>query len=131
MRGWLGAGPVNRGEVERMESPVLTTSIALFLPAQQMLDAGLAEEPVFRGILWGLLRKRGVKEVWIWLLQGMLFWVAHLYYLGKLPLSFWVIVPPGGLLYGLLAWRSRSIATSMPGHGFYNGVGQIVAFYRF
>jgi len=56
--------------------------------------------------------------------------MAHLYYLGKYPLSFWVIVPLSGLLFGLLAWGSRSIATSMLGHGLVNGVGQMVAFYR-
>jgi hypothetical protein len=131
--GMFGAfiGHVVRAQVGHSGSQMLTRNIAIFLPLQQMIHAGLPEEPVFRGILWGLLRRAGVKEVRIWLFQGMLFWVAHLYYLDKFPLSFWVVVPLSGLLFGLLAWGSRSITTSMFAHGMVNGVGQIVAFYRF
>lgn len=120
----------------RMQNPYratrrLTTALVAFGPLQQMLHAGMAEEPLFRGFLWGALRRARWKEVWIWLLQAALFWISHIYYLGNVPFSFWVLVPAGGLLFGLVAWRSRSIAASMLAHGFANGVGQMVAFYRF
>jgi membrane protease YdiL (CAAX protease family) len=49
--------------------------------------------------------------------------------LGRSPISFWVIVPLGGLVFGALAWRSRSVAVSMIAHGLLNGVLQMVVFY--
>lgn len=108
----------------------ITLELLVFLPIQQMLYAGLAEEPFFRGFLWGSLRKTGLKDVWIWLIQAGLFWLGHFYALTNgAPWSFWLIVPVGGLILGLLAWRSRSIATSMLAHGLANGLGQIVGFY--
>ncbi len=107
----------------------LTPKIVLLLPLQQMMFAGINEEPLFRGFLWGALRRAGRRETWIWVTQAGLFWLSHLYYWDRAPLSFWVIVPLGGLVLGWLAWRSRSIATSMIAHGLTNGVGQMIAFY--
>ncbi len=108
----------------------VTLELLVFLPLQQMLYAGIFEEPFFRGFLWGSLCKLGLKGVWIWLIQAGLFWLGHTYYLVNGPAwSFWFIVPVGGLVFGLLAWRSRSIAVSMVAHGLANGIGQIVGFY--
>jgi membrane protease YdiL (CAAX protease family) len=109
----------------------LTPSLMFFLPTQQLVYAGVTEEPFFRGFLWGALRRSGWKDLWILLFQTVLFMIGHIYYFGNLPMSFWVIVPFAGLVTGLLAWRSRSIATSMAGHGFFNAVGQMVVFCRF
>ena len=106
----------------------LPAKILFFLPIQQMFMAGIAEEPFFRGFLWGLLRKAGLKEIWIWLIQAGLFWLGHLYYLAKRPWSFWLLIP-GGLVLGWLAWRSRSIATSMIAHGLTNSFAQITINY--
>ncbi|HVN56460.1 MAG TPA: CPBP family intramembrane glutamic endopeptidase [Anaerolineaceae bacterium] len=90
--------------------------------------AAVSEEPLFRGILWGYLRHAGWKNLWIWLVQAGLFALSHLYYLSDRPFFFWVSVPLGGLVLGLLAWRSRSIATSMAAHGFVNGLGWTFAY---
>ena len=95
----------------------------------QWLKQRIAEEPFFRGFLWGALRRAGWEDVWIWAFQAALFWLAHIYWLGRSPVSFWV-VPLGGLVFGILAWRSRSIAVSMVAHGLVNGVMQMVLFYR-
>jgi hypothetical protein len=89
--------------------------------------AAISEEPVFRGFLWGYLRKSGWRELWIWLFQAGLFSLAHLYYFNTAPLSFWFIVPLGALVLGWLAWRSRSIATSMVAHGVMNGLTRYFA----
>jgi membrane protease YdiL (CAAX protease family) len=128
----LGAffGILVRLQMEQVRGHRLTPVLLIFLPVQQVIYAGIAEEPLFRGFLWGALRRAGWKEIWIWLLQGGLFWLAHLYYLGQAPLSFWVIVPVAGLVLGLLVWRSRSVGASMVAHGFGNGVGQIIAYYH-
>ncbi len=94
----------------------------------QLGYAAVAEEPLFRGFLWGYLRKTGWRDVWIWLFQAGLFWLGHIYYLGKSPISFWLLAPTGGLVLGALAWRSRSIATSMAAHAVMNGLTAYLAY---
>lgn len=93
--------------------------------------AGVIEEPLFRGFLWGLLKQAKVREVWIWLLQTALFMVAHLYYLfsREYAVYFWIMVPVGGLVLGWLAWRSRSIATSVMAHGVGNATGLVFGYF--
>jgi len=117
-------------------SSVLVSSLAsgLAMVPYQIGYAAVSEEPVFRGFLWGTLRKSGWRDGWIWLFQAGLFLLAHLYYINTMPISFWIIVPVGGLVLGWLAWRSRSIATSMAAHGVMNGLahtmGYLVAILR-
>jgi membrane protease YdiL (CAAX protease family) len=103
-----------------------TPELLILLPLQQMFTAALAEEPFFRGFLWGSLRKVGIKDVWCWLIQAGLFWLGHAYALLYAPFSFWMIVPVGGLVLGWLAWRSRSIAPSLVAHGLANGLSQFM-----
>jgi len=93
----------------------------------QMGYAAVSEEPLFRGFLWGYLRKWGWRDVWIWLFQAALFWLAHIYYINEAPLSFWFIVPVGALVLGLLVWRSRTIATSMAAHSAANAFTRMIA----
>jgi len=94
----------------------------------QLGNAAVIEEPLFRGFLWGWLSKLNWKGHWIWLTQAGLFWLGHIYYLGAYPYSFWITVPLGGLVLGALAWRSKSIGTSMIGHGLINSmVGDVIA----
>ncbi len=85
--------------------------------------AGVSEEPLFRGFLWGYLLKLGWKNIWILLFQAGLFMLAHIYYLTSHPISFFLIVPIGGLVMGLTAWKSKSISTSIIVHGTGNGLG--------
>jgi membrane protease YdiL (CAAX protease family) len=99
-------------------SSVTTSTGAAFL--YQLGFAAISEEPVFRGFLWGYLRRSGLREIWVWLAQAVLFMSAHLYFKDALPFNFWVVVPAAGLLLGLLAWRSRSIAAGMLAHAAYN-----------
>lgn len=93
----------------------------------QLANAAALEEPLFRGFLWGFLKKLRWKEFWIWLFQALLFVLGHLYYLGVSNYSFFLIVPMCALVLGLLAWRSRSIGTSMITHGLINSLGDLVA----
>jgi membrane protease YdiL (CAAX protease family) len=125
LSGWLTRLEMN---LPRVSS--LTTEVLILLPIQQLLYAGIDEEPFFRGFLWGALRRAGWKEVWIWVFQGVLFWLAHIYWLDRSPVTFWVIVPLGGLALGALAWRSRSIGVSMIAHGLLNAVLKMVVSYR-
>jgi len=82
--------------------------------------AAVSEEPLFRGFLWGRLRILGWSEVWVWLVQALLFLSAHIYFINAMRYNFFVVVPTAGLLFGLLAWRSRSIAPGMVAHAGYN-----------
>jgi membrane protease YdiL (CAAX protease family) len=112
--------------------PILGIFLMSF--AYQIGYAAVTEEPLFRGFLWGHLRGFGWKEGRIWIFQAGLFSLAHIYYVNRDPISFWFIVPMGALVLGLLAWRTRSITTSMAAHGASNALtrffGNIVAFYR-
>jgi membrane protease YdiL (CAAX protease family) len=106
-------------------------SIFITLFITQLTNAAVFEEPFFRGCLWGFLKKMKYKEIVIYIIQAGLFWLGHIYYINKAPYSFWIVVPLGGLVLGLLAWRSRSIGTSMVAHGIMNGLGQLITFYKF
>ncbi|SMC48380.1 CPBP family intramembrane glutamic endopeptidase [Papillibacter cinnamivorans] len=93
----------------------------------QLSNAAVMEEPLFRGFLWGYLKNAHCKETWIWAFQAALFMIGHVYYLGVYNYSFWIIVPVSALILGLLAWRSRSIGTSMIAHGLINSIADAVA----
>ncbi len=88
--------------------------------------ASVSEEPLFRGFLWGYLRRLGWKEFWIWLMQGAIFVSAHWYFKDALPFNFWVVVPLAGLILGLFAWRTRSLAPGMMAHAAYNAGAYLV-----
>ena len=105
--------------------PTLTYFVSAFLA--QLGNAAVLEEPLFRGFLWGFLKMARWKDVWIWLFQAGLFMLGHSYYLGSANISFFLVVPIGGLVLGLAAWRSRSIGTSMIMHGLANSLGDMVA----
>ncbi|MGC9357770.1 MAG: CPBP family intramembrane glutamic endopeptidase [Anaerolineae bacterium] len=106
---------------------VLLPILPLFV--YQISMAAITEEPLFRGFLWGHLRKAGWNELGVCFFQALLFALGHIYYLPELPYSFWVIVPVGALVFGLLAWRSRTIASSMAAHGLSNALSQLIAPY--
>jgi membrane protease YdiL (CAAX protease family) len=88
----------------------------------QMMNAAVMEEPLFRGFLWGYLHARGMSDRRILLVQTLMFSVAHIYYLGVQPFSFWILVPSAGLMFGYLAWKSRSITPSLVAHSIVNSL---------
>jgi membrane protease YdiL (CAAX protease family) len=112
--------------VERLETATSFASV-LSLIVYQSAMAGLSEEPLFRGFLWGHLRLAGWHENKILVYQAGLFMLAHLQYLfvgywGSLLLTFLL-----GLAFGWLVKRSRAISTTVVAHGIINGLGQFVA----
>jgi membrane protease YdiL (CAAX protease family) len=122
-------GYLLRFQVTRIAGKIYP-SLFLLLPLQQLVLAAISEEPLFRGFLWGALRRSRWKDIWILFFQTGLFIIGHIYYFGSMPISFWIVVPTGGIVFGLLAWRSRSITTSITAHAFTNAIAQIVTFYR-
>ncbi len=84
--------------------------------------SAVMEEPLFRGFLWGILRKAGWKDFWTWVFQAVLFDFSHIYYWKVFPISI-LSVFLAGLFFGLLAWRSKSISTSIVAHSIINALG--------
>lgn len=104
----------------------LLISLRLFFI--QLSNAAIAEEPLFRGFIWGYLKWLHVNEYWIWLIQAGLFCLGHIYYLNTAPYSFFIAIPAMALIFGFIAWRSRSISSSMIIHGLYNSFSEFVAY---
>lgn len=87
----------------------------------QMSVAAVLEEPLFRGFLWGYLRRWHWPNGLIWLFQAALFTLAHVYYLKDEAFVPWLIrILLTSLMIGLVAWQARSIFASMVTHGVFN-----------
>jgi membrane protease YdiL (CAAX protease family) len=100
--------------------PVVTN--ALLSPIYQLGYAAIDEEPLFRGFLWGALKRLGLKDLWILLIQAILFVIGYIFFLGTSnALANLIIVFIFSLVAGLLVWKSRTIASSMGLHAFWNG----------
>lgn len=140
--GWLGAGILIGAGVSILENlrvfrsvisdthPSLSTSVLFSTSLNLIYHLGFApliEEPLFRGFLWGYLRQLNWRESWIWLVQAALFTSAHIYFANQFPLTFWVFIPAAGLLFGLLTWKSRSIAPAILAHALINGSVYVLA----
>ena len=100
----------------------------------QLGYAAISEEPVFRGFLWGYLRRSQWKEKWIWLFQAGLFAIAHFHFLrypGRHFISVLFIIPIAALVFGLAAWRTRSIAASMAAHAANNALPPYLSYLFF
>lgn len=120
----------------QLASGMSIRNLPLALLGQVFLDfpyqvgyAAVSEEPLFRGFLWGYLRKWKWRETWIWLFQAGLFMFSHIYYVTRNPISFWIMVPAGALVLGWLAWRSRTLAASMAAHGMVNATGYTLGYF--
>jgi len=105
-----------------------TFPIFIFLFITQLNNAALSEEPLFRGFIWGYLKKRNWKEHWILLFQAFIFSLGHIYYLPKLPIAF-LGTFFAGLVFGLVVWKSKSISASIVVHGLANSMGQLIIYY--
>jgi membrane protease YdiL (CAAX protease family) len=118
---------VDRAELSGLPETLSLLPQALIIFFYQLGYAAVTEEPLFRGFLWGYLRKAGWKDLWIWLFQAGLFMLGHIYYLGRQPVSFWLVVPVGGLMLGALVWRSKTISSSLAAHAMLNALGNLTA----
>jgi membrane protease YdiL (CAAX protease family) len=108
-------------------------SLMFLLPAilTQMTTAAVWEEPLFRGFLWGYLRRWRWPNVLIWLFQAALFTAGHIYYLKEEAFVPWLIrMMLPSLIVGLIAWQARSIFASMVTHGVFNASGDMLSHTR-
>jgi membrane protease YdiL (CAAX protease family) len=77
------------------------------------------EELLFRGFVIGYLCQRGIRKSYVILIQGFLFWIAHI---NSFTNWYFVLIylPISSLLYGWLTIRSKSILPSMISHAIIN-----------
>ncbi|MDL2234925.1 CPBP family intramembrane metalloprotease [Christensenellaceae bacterium OttesenSCG-928-L17] len=105
-----------------IDAPSGNIQVAFDIPyiwSFQLSSAAVSEEPLFRGILWGYLRTKGIKDGWIVLIQAGLFWLGHIYYIGT-GINFWIVHPFTALLLGIVVWKTKSTAHSMTLHASIN-----------
>ena len=90
----------------------------------QFSFAAVMEEPLFRGFLWGSFRQMGIQNWLICVIQAVLFWLAHIYYYNT-GINFWVVIPIGSLILGLVVLKTKSISYSMTTHALINSLGDV------
>ncbi len=96
--------------------------LALASPIYQLGYAASPEEPLFRGFLWGGLRKLKINETWILFIQALLFAMGHIFYTNSTNgLFFLGLIFLGALVMGVLVWWTRSLSSSIAFHAFFNG----------
>lgn len=97
-------------------------SNAWIYPIYQFGYAAVPEEPFFRGFLWGGLKKVGLQEFWILLIQAAIFTSGHIHLLSlSQPVLNLGLIFIGAVIMGVFVWRSRMLSSTMAFHGFANG----------
>lgn len=92
---------------------------------QALCNPAIDEELIYRGFLWGYLKRIGLEDKWVLFITSGLFLVGHKNFLN----SGWVgllLALPFALFLGLLVWRSRSLVPSLLSHATFNAVWGIV-----
>jgi membrane protease YdiL (CAAX protease family) len=77
----------------------------------------VAEEFLFRGLLWKFLRDFDLSENKIIYIQAFLFWLCHFY---LTPIVFWIFLPLISILLGCLTSRAKSITPGIFLHFLHN-----------
>ena len=90
----------------------------------QLSFAAAMEEPLFRGFLWGSFRQMGIQNWLVCVIQAALFWLAHIYYYNT-GINFWVVIPIGSLILGLVILKTKSTSYSMATHALINSLGDV------
>jgi len=109
----------------------ITPSLGIFLIRDiinNLSFISLYEEILFRGILWGYLRRKDWNENKIFIGQGALFWLIHFWRIGT-PITFFITIPISTLINSLLARNSNQILPSVIAHTIMNTIGPILAYY--
>ena len=95
---------------------------------RQFSDGIAFEEILFRGFVWGYLRRFGLAEnktIWI---QGLLFWLVHFGSAFIRPFTFFLAIPLGTLVQTKLTSYSKQIFPSILAHAMINILGGLFNF---
>jgi membrane protease YdiL (CAAX protease family) len=93
---------------------------SLYTVDYELSNVVISEELFFRGFLWGGLRNGGYKNVNILLVQAFLFMVAHINFNQLRTITAFLLVFIQGIIYGIFAWKSKSILPGIIIHTFHN-----------
>jgi sodium transport system permease protein len=105
-------------KVLMMDKPDMPLGLVLFLVA---VSPGICEEIFFRGLVQGGFRRMGM---WTAILvTALLFGVAHGSIYRMLPVTFL------GVVFGYLAWQSKSVIPGMFAHAVNNGTAVLLVSY--
>ena len=78
----------------------------------------IREEFIYRGIIWGYLRRKGINEWWIIVISSLLWGFGHIYLYRNIPelINFVGL----GLIFGFLVKKAKSINISIGAHAGYS-----------
>lgn len=93
---------------------------SLYSANYELSNVVISEELFFRGFLWGGLRNRGYSNRNILLIQAILFTVAHINVFQPRTATSFLFIFIQGIIYGIFAWKSRSILPGIIIHTFHN-----------
>jgi membrane protease YdiL (CAAX protease family) len=80
------------------------------------------EEIIYRGFLWGQLRRWGLTEKKTFWVTMIVFWLIHIWEYPSTPYVFLILVPLTTLVFGALVYYSKRISTSIIPHTIYNAL---------
>jgi len=98
-------------------------TLIYWISAQFILNA-LPEEFLFRGFLWGTMRRSKLSDFSILCSQAILFWAGH-YFMYNNPMP-WIRVLVMGIIYGIVAWKTKSLFVSAIVHACFNASAEFV-----
>jgi membrane protease YdiL (CAAX protease family) len=87
------------------------------------------EEIVFRGFLWGYLGRLGLgksKVIWI---QGIVFWLMHIYKVFSTPLTLVIAVTILTIISTILVVRSKQIFPALMSHALINIIAPVLVIF--
>lgn len=117
---------VHQSRILHMSIPIEPYMNMVPVLLAQMTNAALSEEPLFRGVILSFFSKH--LPSWAAVsVQTLLFTLAHLYYVSSYPFSFWLIVPIGGMVFGVIATKTKSLTYSTVSHGLGNSISRLFA----
>jgi hypothetical protein len=106
-----------------LQNNLTITAISHIL--KELSFTSLPEEILFRGFIWGYLRREGWGENKIIWAQGILFWLIHFSRLGT-PFTFFVSIPILTLISSQLTKRSKQVFPAVLSHTIINAVSGIL-----
>jgi membrane protease YdiL (CAAX protease family) len=111
-----------------IDKTLISDNIALIILRQVVFNYSfgvIVEEMIYRGFLWGYLRKIGWEEKKIIWGQGILFWLSHLYRI-RTPITFFLTIPLLTFVSSKLVQRSRQVFPSILSHLITNTMAPIL-----
>jgi membrane protease YdiL (CAAX protease family) len=103
--------------INQYHTSILNT---LYTVDYELSNVVISEELFFRGFLWSGLRNRGYKNFNILLIQAFLFMVAHINVNQFRTFTALLFIFIQGIIYGIFAWKSKSILPGIIIHTFHN-----------